>query len=121
MPTEIPSITSTGTDYLRDYLWETYQRRMVEHDWGFYCFSLFENYLFVSDIYVEPRQRGMGIVTGVLTEISALAEEKGKDYLGTKVSTIDKTWENNLEICEHLGFERVKTNPEYIFLMRRRD
>lgn len=109
------------TEDFRDYLWETFQRKMVERPWGFYTYKVFENYIYLNDIYVKPLMRGKGFCREALNEIEDLAEELDKNYIGTKVSTCDVSWETNLEICEHLGFGRAKISPEYVFFMKRRD
>ena len=53
----------TVTDFkelYEQYLWEMYQRKVVRHVWGFYSYSLFDNYVFVADVFVAPRLRGQG-------------------------------------------------------------
>lgn len=123
--TEMGSIPAThGKDFVElysDYLWEVYQRKIIHMPWGFACYGVYENYVFISDVYIDPKSRERGIPRQLLIELEKMAKSIGRFYIGTKVNTLDKAWESNLGICEHLGFGRAKVTPEYIFLMKRRD
>ena len=103
------------------YQWEVYQRKVIHAPWGFCTYAIHEGYLFISEVYIDPRHRGVGIPRKLLDELEKIAQSVGRENIGTKVHTLDKAWQNNLAICEHLGFRRVKVSPQYIFLMKRRD
>ena len=122
MEMDLLDITESRTlhEMFRDYLWETLQRKIIYAPWGFATYDVHQNYIFLADLYIEPKLRGSGVCREFLLELEEIAKAVNRSYIGTKVHTLDKAWQNNLAICEHLGFRRAKVSPEYIFLMKRR-
>ena len=115
------SIEMCFTEMFEQFQFEAFQRQVIHAPWGFCTYGIHEGYLYIASVYIDPRHRGIGIPRVLLRELEKIGKSVGRDNIGTKVHTLDKAWQNNIAICEHLGFRRVKVSPEYIFLMKRRE
>lgn len=106
-------------DDYKTYLAETRGSFLYTDDWGFCVYEFRNNFICICDLFVHWDCRGAGVTHQVLEMVTEIAREKKMEFIGFKLSANIHGFDRLTEIAEHLDFERITVQPEYILYLRR--
>jgi len=67
-----------------NYMEEAFGEIVVEDEYGFYHYSLHDNYLYINNFYVSPEYRGFKIAKRYIREMAQVAKiKKYKQIIGS--------------------------------------
>lgn len=71
-----------------DYLKERENKHVLENDSGFLVYRIFDEYVYIQDIYVVPEKRKTGVAAFWADHVCSIAKESG---VKTLVGSVDVT------------------------------
>ena len=100
------------------YIKERENRDIIEIDYGFLSYRIFEDECFICDIFVIPRLRKTGAVNYLTDEVTKIAKKAGCKYLAAKVYVTAPYASEGLLRNLHWGFKIHSVEKDVIVLTK---
>jgi len=72
--------------HFENYMKESFEETVIEDKDGFYHYSLYDDYLFINNLYVSPNSRGLKVAKGYIKEMAKIAKIKKYEQIIGSVS-----------------------------------
>lgn len=97
---------------LRDqYEWEVHRREHILDDrGGFMTFEIRPDAMYITEVYVVPAARKLGVARDMLARIEALALQWGRKQVWGTVDATTLTWRDSVAAQEACGFRLTAIN-----------
>lgn len=101
-----------------DYVKERLNKSTIESEHGFVVFQLFDEDVYIEDVYIAPEQRSNGLGRIFIEAVNSIAKDKGKKYLTTTVRPSAAGSTHSLKCVLGVGFELYSATQDAIFFRK---
>jgi predicted GNAT superfamily acetyltransferase len=107
-------MSSLYAQYLKDR--EEYE--IVENEFGFATYKVFENEVYIRDIYVVPEKRKVGMAKTMADQVCFYAKQKGAQKLIGSVDITASGATDSLKVLLAYGMSIQSLNGSMIYLFK---
>lgn len=101
-------------DYIRERLGKEY----YETSYGFVLYSLFEDAVYIEEVYTKPKDRLAGGATLMADEVCDIARQMGKKFVIGSVEPYGKASTASLKVLLAWGMKLWKLENGLIFFIK---
>lgn len=101
-----------------DYLKESYNRYIIEEDYGFITYEFKEDKIYTVDGYIKPEFRNKGLASKMMDRIVSIGKDNNKKYLCCPVNSLINTASLSHMCHKKYGMKLYKITNDIILYIK---
>lgn len=105
-------------EMFKEYLKERENKEVIENEYGFLVYKIFDKECFLADFYIKPAFRKTFVVGDFVSQLEVIAKDNGCECITAQIQIADKGHKVTLSAAFKLGFNIVSSNNNAIIIMK---
>ena len=100
------------------YIKEREDKECIETEHSFASYQIWEDSIYIEDVYVSPNLRRQGYAAQMVDEITRIAKSLDKKFLYSSVSPAANGATQSLKVVLACGFKLHNSSPDLIMFVK---
>lgn len=106
-------------DLFKEYLKERENKEVIENEYGFIIYKLFDKECFIADFYIKPAFRNTIVLPNFIDQLAKIAKSSECDHISAKLYIADNGHQKTLMAAFKMGFNILSTNNDCIIIIKK--